>query len=312
MKKISVVMTTYNGQKYLFEQLESVRNQTRKIDEVIILDDCSQDKTTEVIKNFIIKNNLIDWQLIENQTNQGWKKNFKVGFDLATGDYIFPCDQDDIWHPDKVQKMVDCMEKHPEIELLAANYEVFFSEKDDGHGSKLYKKNSRAMKSDGSINILEIDTKWAYINRPGCVYCFTKAFYESICDKWNTDFPHDAILWRFARMNHALAILNYSVIDFRRHGNNATSDEFRNKDSRIQTFNDYIYFHKIALERVTSKKDKMIIKKGIDFLEKRKYFYETRNIFIWIELLIMYHNFYNSPRGCLGDLYFVYRNVREK
>lgn len=54
------------------------------------------------------------------------RKNFKSGFDLATGDYIFPCDQDDIWHFDKVEKMVECMENNPKIELLAANYVTFF------------------------------------------------------------------------------------------------------------------------------------------------------------------------------------------
>lgn len=306
-EKISVVMTTYNGKKYLLEQLESLRNQTLKIDEVIIMDDCSKDETPELIRKYIIDNNLSGWKLIENQTNQGWKKNFKLGFDLATGDYIFPCDQDDIWHLDKVQKMAECMEKHPEIELLAANYETFFSEKDDGHGSKLYAAKSKTMKSDGSIEMLGIDPKWSYINRPGCVFCFTKSFYDSILDKWDTKYPHDAILWRFARMDHALALLNYPVIDFRRHGDNATSGESRTKESRIQTYNDYIFFHEMAIERVTSDKDKEILKRGIAFLEKRKRFFETRNILFWIELAINYQKFYNSLRGCFGDLYFVYK-----
>lgn len=308
MKKISVVMTTYNGEKYLLEQLESLRSQTLKIDEVIIMDDCSKDETPELIRKYIIDNGLSEWKLIENQANQGWKKNFKLGFDLATGDYIFPCDQDDIWHPNKVQKMTECMEKHPEIELLAANYETFFSEKDEGHGSKLYAAKSKAMKSDESIETLGIDPKWPYVNRPGCVFCFTKAFYDSISSKWDAKYPHDSILWRFARMDHALALLNSPVIDFRRHGDNATSEENRTKESRIRTFNDYISFHEMALERVTSDEDKKTLKKGIEFLEKRKRFFETGNILIWIELATYYQKFYNSLRGCFGDLYFVYKN----
>ena len=308
MKKISVVMTTYNGEKYLLEQLESLRSQTLKIDEVIIMDDCSKDETPELIRKYIIDNGLSEWKLIENQANQGWKKNFKLGFDLATGDYIFPCDQDDIWHPNKVQKMTECMEKHPEIELLAANYETFFSEKDEGHGSKLYAAKSKAMKSDESIETLGIDPKWPYVNRPGCVFCFTKAFYDSISSKWDAKYPHDSILWRFARMDHALALLNSPVIDFRRHGDNATSEENRTKESRIRTFNDYISFHEMALERVTSDEDKKTLKKGIEFLEKRKRFFETENILIWIELATYYQKFYNSLRGCFGDLYFVYKN----
>ena len=63
----------------------------------------------------------------------------------------------------------------------------------------------------------------------------------------------------------------------------------------------------MALERVISDKDKKILKKGIEFLEKRKGFFETGNILIWLELAIKYQNYYNSLRGCFGDLYFVYK-----
>lgn len=306
-KRVSVVMTTYNGQKYLREQMDSLREQTMPIDEVIIMDDCSTDHTSDLVSAYIKEYNLKGWNLVQNDQNQGWKKNFKSGFDLATGDYIFPCDQDDIWHLDKVEKMVGCMENNPKIKLLAANYNTFFSEKDNGSGSKLYASNSKKMKKDKSIDLLGIDPKWPYINRPGCVFCFTKTFYNSIKDKWDTKCPHDAILWRFARMDHALGLFNYPVIEFRRHGDNATSEENRTKESRIQTFDDYIRFHEMGLERVTSENDKEMLKKGIEFLELRRRFFETGNIALWIKLASKYRAFYNSARGCLGDLYFVYR-----
>lgn len=301
-EKISVVMTTYNGEKYLLEQLESLRNQTLKIDEVIIMDDCSNDETPKLIRKYIADNSLNGWKLFENQTNQGWKKNFKLGFDLATGDYIFPCDQDDIWHLDKVQKMTECMEKHPEIELLAANYTTVFSEKDTGHGSKLYAAKSKTMKYDGSLEMLKIDPRWPYVNRPGCVFCFTKAFYDSISNKWDAKYSHDAILWRFARMDNALGILNYPVIDFRRHGDNATSKAGWTRENRIQNIETYIYFYKVALERTKFDKDEKLLEKGRHVFEKRKQFLETGNILIWFELVIKYRAFYNSIGGCLRDL----------
>ena len=301
-EKISVVMTTYNGEKYLLEQLESLRKQTLKIDEVIIMDDCSEDGTLKLIRDYITSNKLTDWKLFENETNLGWRKNFKLGFDKATGYYIFPCDQDDIWHPDKIQKMTECMEKHPEIELLAANYITFFSEKDGGHGSKLYATKSKTLKSDESFERLGINPRWAYVNRPGCVFCFKKTFYKSISDKWNTDYAHDAILWRFARMDNALGILNYPVIDFRRHGDNATSKAEWTRENRIQNIDMYIYFYKVAIERTKSDKDKKLLEEGWHVLEKRKKLLETRNILIWFGLLIKYHSFYNSIGGCLRDL----------
>ena len=106
-KRVSVVMTTYNGQKYLRDQMDSLREQTMPIDEVIIMDDCSTDDTPVLVSAYIAEHSLKGWKLVRNKQNQGWKKNFKSGFDLSTGDYIFPCDQDDIWRMDKIQKMVE-------------------------------------------------------------------------------------------------------------------------------------------------------------------------------------------------------------
>ena len=63
----------------------------------------------------------------------------------------------------------------------------------------------------------------------------------------------------------------------------------------------------MGLERVTSENDKEMLKKGIEFLELRRRFFETGNIALWIKLASKYRAFYNSTRGCLGDLYFVYR-----
>ena len=108
-KKVSVVMTTYNGQKYLREQMDSLREQTMPIDEVIIMDDCSTDHTPDLVSAYIKEYDLKGWNLVQNEQNQGWKKNFKSGFDLATGNYIFPCDQDDIWEPNRVQVSLNHM-----------------------------------------------------------------------------------------------------------------------------------------------------------------------------------------------------------
>lgn len=62
---------------------------------------------------------------------------------------------------------------------------MVFSENDTGSGSKLYAARSKEMKSDESIEMLGIDPKWPYVNRPGCVFCFTKSFYDSISSKWD-------------------------------------------------------------------------------------------------------------------------------
>lgn len=73
-KRVSVVMTTYNGQKYLREQMDSLRERTMPIDEVIIMDDCSTDCTPDLVSSYIKEHDLKDWNLVQNEQNQGWKK----------------------------------------------------------------------------------------------------------------------------------------------------------------------------------------------------------------------------------------------
>ena len=109
--RTSVVMATYNGEKYLKEQLDSIFCQTKPVDEVIICDDGSKDGTIEIIEKYITEKNLnLSWKLIKNKKNLGYADNFHQGLALATGEYIFFADQDDVWCEDKVEEMTKVME----------------------------------------------------------------------------------------------------------------------------------------------------------------------------------------------------------
>lgn len=303
MDKISIVMTTYNGESFLLYQMESLRNQTVPIYQVIILDDRSTDKTVQIVKEYIEQNNLTNWELHVNDYNVGWKVNFKNGFDLATGDYIFPCDQDDIWHTDKCEKMVACMKEHPELELLVSNYELMFTGADNG--SKAYGRQAKEMLNDGSFQMLPIDETWPYITRPGCTFCFTKTYFDRIKNKWDTNFAHDAVLWRYARLDHQMGILNSKLMDFRRHGDNATSYVKRTRQTEIETFKGYLKFYEVGLTQDQDAKSTCILESGKKFLQNRIKFYKKRNLLQWFALGIKYRKYYLNYRGWLGDLYFV-------
>lgn len=119
--KTSIILSSYNGKKYIKEQLQSIMAQTLMPDEVIIVDDCSTDSTVEVCNSFIEEHKLDNWKVIPNAVNKGWAENFSDAFLIASGDLIFPCDQDDIWLEDKIEKMTSVMKSHPEIGLLIGN-----------------------------------------------------------------------------------------------------------------------------------------------------------------------------------------------
>lgn len=124
--KTTVVMATYNGEKYIIEQLESIKNQSCIPDEVIIRDDCSNDNTVKIIKEFIETNNLNEnWKVTINERNLGYADNFRTATMSATGDLIFFSDQDDIWKLDKIEITKRMFKEHKEMLLLTSHFETF-------------------------------------------------------------------------------------------------------------------------------------------------------------------------------------------
>lgn len=101
---ISVIMTSYNKQKFIGEQLHSIKSQAHKNWELIIADDCSTDDSDEAIQKFIKENKDHKIIYIKNNTNLGLVKNFENGLRHASGDYIAVSDSDDVWFKDKLEK----------------------------------------------------------------------------------------------------------------------------------------------------------------------------------------------------------------
>lgn len=104
---ISVVMATYNGEKWIREQLDSIISQTYPIHELIIQDDCSTDSTLEIIKEYERQYAFI--HVYQNEKNKGYCENFMSVTMKATGDFIALADQDDIWYPEKLEKQINAI-----------------------------------------------------------------------------------------------------------------------------------------------------------------------------------------------------------
>jgi glycosyltransferase involved in cell wall biosynthesis len=95
-------MATYNGGKYLTRQLDSILSQIKSTDEVVIVDDCSTDDTVEIIKNY----NCNNIKLFLNDRNQGHVGSFEKAISLAKNDIILLSDQDDVWLPERLNKLI--------------------------------------------------------------------------------------------------------------------------------------------------------------------------------------------------------------
>ena len=125
---ISVVLSTYNGAKYIIDQMESLKSQSRAADEVLIFDDCSTDGTVDKVEAFIERNKLYNWRLNKNKDNLGFRKNFMQGIAKCNGELVFLCDQDDVWMPDKIKLMAEAVENNDNIDVLACSYTSWYTD----------------------------------------------------------------------------------------------------------------------------------------------------------------------------------------
>ncbi|HEY2971172.1 MAG TPA: glycosyltransferase, partial [Pyrinomonadaceae bacterium] len=110
--KISVAMCTYNGAPYLREQLNSIAAQTRPPDELVVCDDVSADLTCEIVTSFAASVHF-PVRLYVNEQNLGSTKNFERAIGLCEGDIIARSDQDDVWLPEKLRRIEDCLQRNP-------------------------------------------------------------------------------------------------------------------------------------------------------------------------------------------------------
>jgi glycosyltransferase involved in cell wall biosynthesis len=121
--KVSVALCTYNGEQYLLEQLESIVKQTQAIDELVICDDGSNDRTADILHDFARQSPFKTRVYINNQ-NIGSTRNFERCLAYCNGDIIFLADQDDIWVPTKVEKLLTYFAQNPNKDAVFSDAKI--------------------------------------------------------------------------------------------------------------------------------------------------------------------------------------------
>lgn len=311
MSKVSIVLSTYNGEKYILEQLNSLYTQSYQADEVIIVDDASQDATVSMIKQFIGDNGLENWKVYINEHNCGWKKNFINALKRSTGDIVFLCDQDDVWRNSKIQEMLNVMKEKEDILVLASNYLAFY----ERNGS-IYK--TKEMANGGRVYKYPMDQQLLYIKRPGCVFAVRRKIIEYIDKYLFDDYPHDAFVWRTALLLDGLYIYDKMTIEYRRHDNTATGREKRNGKSKVESLS---YYSKVIdkmrefveNEDVQKKEEKLYyLQRAERWCQLRKNALVNANYFAWLKG-IGYIEYYYSIKSWVADFFMLkdYKNEKK-
>lgn len=305
MGKISVVIATYNGQLFIEEQFDSILSQTKLPDEVLISDDVSTDDTVSIINDYINNHNLYNsWKLYINDKNKGYARNFMDLALRASGDYIFFCDQDDIWDKQKIYKMSKVLDRDESINLLCSNLEPFYY----GEGGRKWDKSSlNEMAEDESIEKPTLDYKFFYLQRSGCTMCIRKKYLHKIAPYWVSNWPHDDFVWKIAICDDCCAIYHYKSLKRRMHQNNASSIKVRTREWRMNQIesliSQYDLLRKYAKNTVEVERNIFIIDKNIECVNYRLRLLKKRNPFIWIKLYLKYKRCYNRKQAYMLDLY---------
>ncbi|TDT72444.1 rhamnosyltransferase [Hypnocyclicus thermotrophus] len=240
MDKVQVLMATYNGEDFIKEQINSILNQTYKNFELLIRDDNSSDKTVEIIRGYIKKDNRI--KLIEdNKGNIGINKNFELLINISNTKYIMISDQDDIWFKDKIERS---LKKIKEIEndkpaLVFSDSILYKNNCEFGNhiGKKFYKYNDSKFLM--GINIAQ-----------GSTMIFNEKLKEKILPfNFYSDYLYDFYIFKNAKLYGNVYFIKNPTMYYRIHNKNqiGIGSDYLNIISKIRDeyYRYFIFYKKI-------------------------------------------------------------------
>ena len=312
---ISVSITTYNGSKYIIKQLYSIYNQTKKVDEVIICDDCSNDDTVVLIKKFINDNNLSNWRLIINDTRKGFVRNFWDCISLTNGDIVFLSDQDDIWYEKKVETMTRILADCSQIKVLFADMTYIDSNDNriiynNHHGSGIISILKHCVVGNiYKINFREFIKTGGY---QGASVAFKKEVFNNI-KNYNVDnkFAHDVIINFYASLINGFYVTKTKLTKYRLHDKNTLGIPIYKKRNRLEVLSESINICE-ELKDLSEylKRHRLIVNfdivyqyidQLIDVYKKRIYNIKNKKLFNQIMLLSKLY-FFPNFKTYLGDI----------
>lgn len=205
--KVSVCIATYNGEKYIEEQIKSILLQLSSEDEIIVSDDNSSDNTIKILKKLRDKRIKIYF----NSRKKGYTPNFENALEKARGDIILLSDQDDIWLPQKLERF---KEKLKDFDVVISDAKIV-NEKLEIIEKSLFKiVNIKT----GLFNNLKKNRYY------GCCIGFKKEILERVLPfpKWYSICPHDSWIPIVAEMYYKVGLIEEPLLLYRRHNSNVS------------------------------------------------------------------------------------------
>lgn len=205
---ISVCMATYNGEKYIKQQIDSILCQLKPDDELIVSDDMSTDRTLDIVRNY----NDSRIKVHMHKKDHGFVKNFENALKYAKGDYIFLSDQDDLWMPNKVEISLQYLK----------NYDFVVSDCITINENEEVISQSRIKDYKIRTGFWRLMIKTRYL---GCCMAFNKKVLNTILPFPSNSYlmEHDLWIAAVSEFYYKTILIKEPLIKYRRHGANVSS-----------------------------------------------------------------------------------------
>lgn len=306
---ISVIMGTYNGEEYIYEQLLSILRQSKKADEVIICDDCSSDKTVSIVNLFIEKYQLgAAWHVYSNKENLGFASNFYQGLKKASGDFIFFSDQDDVWNLNKIEEVSCVLHQNQNIKLLCTDFDLLIS---SDTPPKVNRASIKRMKKDNSLEKKELSKKNIHLDSLGCAMCIRKEFVNTILSYWFTDWAHDEFVWKMSVCAGGCYVLHKPLLQRRLHDHNVSMKKMHKKNIRENYLHNLLKGNEAVLQYLidhkAEKKEIRLIERNISLAKLRIEMMDKCKLSSMIRL-ITYLPYYQYKRAYVREFLMAVRS----
>lgn len=317
-EKVDILIATYNGEKYLKEQIESILNQTYKNIQIIISDDCSTDKTREILKEYEKNKKIV---VFYQEKNLGYVKNFEFLLKQVRSNFYMLSDQDDVWKKEKIEKTIGKL-KNENLDLVFGDLEVV-----DENLNTICESYNKYMHLNEKIKKYIKDYRLQYMYN--CITGCTIASKKEWIDKF-LPFPinskyviHDYWIGLIIALNGKVGYMEKAYILYRQHGNNQVGvskashkfkklEDLRNLsiDIKIGIFETYVQNEKIFNQNLQKQNKEALeffkmlkTKKNINLKNWQIFhkLYKTETLYLYVE------NFMVLNFPCITNLLFAIR-----
>lgn len=213
---ISVALCTYNGEKFLPAQLDSILNQKLPVDEIVVCDDGSRDKTISILEDYAEKHPGI-FRIHQNEVNLRSVRNFEKAITLCTGDFIFLSDQDDVWLPEKTQTIVQHFSKNPNIEAVATNGYAINDAGERLHRLSLWEGPTLLKKQGSSADYFRIITEMSNIATGASMAIRRRVVPALLPFPSLPDYHHDEWIATYTAAQGTFDFLDEKLFEYREH-----------------------------------------------------------------------------------------------